>query len=149
MGAKLGCITECVTLGKSLSLSKPLYSHLYNEGNVGAPSGLLWGDSDIVRWHPIVTFCFIPMTLHRKLNFMKITSFPLSLPFLSSSFSFCQFPFSWHQNGKAVVREDGTIQLISFVFLHLQVNQASHTCLFIYRVSPQNQSLFEENRFSF
>ena len=80
----------------------------------------------------------------------KLLPFLFLFPsFLLLSFSFCQFPFSWHQNGKAVVREDGTIQLISVVFLHLQVNQASHTGLFIYRVSPQNRSLFEENRFSF
>lgn len=77
---------------------------------------------------------------------MKITSFP---SFSSLPFFFSLFPFASDltPNWEAVVREDGTFQLISFVFLHLQVNQASHTYLFTYGVTPQSQTLVEENRF--
>lgn len=103
----------------------------------------------VTLWDDIQSsLCFIPMTPHEVgfyenyfLSFFLFPSFLLSFFFL--------LPVIWHQTGKAVVREDGTFQLISFVFLHLQVNQASHTYLFIYGVAPQNQSLVEENRFSF
>ena len=94
--------------------------------------------------HPFVLFQWLPTG---SWILWKLLPFLLSLPFLSSSVFLFPFASDLTPNWEAVVREDGTFQLISFVFLHLQVNQASHTYLFSYGVTPQNQSLVEGNRF--
>lgn len=54
----------------------------------------------------------IPMTFHRKLNFMK-DSYPPSFPL---SFLFSSLPSIWHQNGETAVRENESIQCVFLCF---------------------------------
>lgn len=56
----------------------------------------------------------------------------------------------WHQNGKAAVREDGTIQLISLYFFNCKwIKYLILLTLFIYRCLHRTRACLKKNRFFF